>query len=244
MGSLSLLHPPPNRPSNKTSLSLVFFYKLTRGVHMLSSNPTLPLFFDTYRDAPGQKNKKEMTECAAAARAGNLALLQILRAQWRPCDEDTCASAGRGGHLVVLQWAREYGDIPWNEYTCTFAAAGGHLEVLQWARERTGVIRGIRMRVVLLPAKDTWKFYVGFMKTEGCFSTPVTPVFTRIAGISGRNTLYPTGPSREEGGSLSPWSLHPNRPSKKRRASHKIFVSIVVSIPLLSSFCLFYALLA
>ena len=36
--------------------------------------------------------------------------------------------------LAVLQWVRANGG-PWDEETCANAAWGGHLDVLQWARE-------------------------------------------------------------------------------------------------------------
>ena len=43
-------------------------------------------------------------------------------------------AAARGGNLGVLQWARENG-CEWDKRVCSQAAEGGHLGVLQWARE-------------------------------------------------------------------------------------------------------------
>ena len=70
--------------------------------------------------------------CARVARGGNLKVLQWVRKNGYPWDEQTCSAAALGGHLEVLQWARDNG-CPWNEDTCDAAARGGHLEVLQWA---------------------------------------------------------------------------------------------------------------
>ena len=72
--------------------------------------------------------------CVRAARAGNLAALQLLRMHNCPWDTRTCTFAARYGHLQVLVWAREHG-CEWNGLTCLMAARGGHLEVLRWARE-------------------------------------------------------------------------------------------------------------
>ena len=71
----------------------------------------------------------------AAARAGNLAVLQ--QAFWSACpwDERTCTAAAQGGHLAVLQWAREHG-CPWGAMCLGLAARAGHLAVLEWAAEQ------------------------------------------------------------------------------------------------------------
>merc|ERR1719469_209761 len=45
----------------------------------------------------------------------------------------TCRAAAKGGQLRVLQWLRGW-DCPWDSSTCGGAASNGHLEVLQWAR--------------------------------------------------------------------------------------------------------------
>jgi hypothetical protein len=75
--------------------------------------------------------------CQAAARTGQLAVLQWLRAQEPPCpwEEGTCSAAAQSGFLAVLQWLRaQEPPCPWDERTCRAAASDGHLAVLQWAR--------------------------------------------------------------------------------------------------------------
>ena len=75
--------------------------------------------------------------CWAAARGGQLEVLQWLRSGADPCpwNQDTCSAAAEGGHLEVLKWLRSGEDpCPWNEYTCSAAALRGHLEVLEFAR--------------------------------------------------------------------------------------------------------------
>ena len=83
-----------------------------------------------------RRGRAELTVnlCTSAAKGGQLEVLEWLRENECPWDEDTCWAAAKGGHLEALQWARA-NDCPWDEYTCREAAFGGHLEVLQWARE-------------------------------------------------------------------------------------------------------------
>ena len=83
-----------------------------------------------------RRGRAELTVglCASAANGGQLKVLQWLRENECPWDEDTCTQAANGGHLEVLKWARANG-CPWDGWTCTNAAANGHLEVLKWARE-------------------------------------------------------------------------------------------------------------
>jgi len=74
-----------------------------------------------------------------AAQAGDLILLQHLRAQQPPFpwDEMTCAIAAYAGHLHVLQWLRRCEPpCPWDVRTWNHAAIGGHIHVLQWLREQ------------------------------------------------------------------------------------------------------------
>ena len=100
---------------------------------------------------------------AAAARAGQLGLLQHMAARgfsvaslprhavagghvdvlrWlqrqqppRPWDADACANAAEGGHVDVLRWLRAQQPLyPWDARACAGAAAGGHLDVLRWLR--------------------------------------------------------------------------------------------------------------
>lgn len=73
--------------------------------------------------------------CGEAARNGDLAALQALRAAGVQWDRETCAGAALGGYLGILQWARAQNPpCPWDELTCAWAAEGGYLGVLQWAR--------------------------------------------------------------------------------------------------------------
>ncbi len=44
-----------------------------------------------------------------------------------------CAAAAAAGNVALLQWLRE-GGCPWDEYACTCAAQMGHLSALQWLR--------------------------------------------------------------------------------------------------------------
>ena len=98
--------------------------------------------------------------CSAAARRGQLNLLQWARANgcpWGPTSgsgarkggslraqrhatgmcypgyEHTSGEAARGGHIELLKWARREG-CPLDESMCIWAAEGGHLETLAWAR--------------------------------------------------------------------------------------------------------------
>ena len=49
-------------------------------------------------------------------------------------DEWVMRNAASSGNLELLQWLRGEG-CPWNEDTCLFAVIDGHVEVLRWARE-------------------------------------------------------------------------------------------------------------
>jgi hypothetical protein len=71
--------------------------------------------------------------CIAAVRAGDLTLLQELRRQGQPWNEECCYQAAWGGHLTVLQWAREKG-CPWDRAAVIGAATRGkHPKLLEWA---------------------------------------------------------------------------------------------------------------
>jgi len=74
--------------------------------------------------------------CAAAARRGDLEMLQWLRAKGCPWDSTTCERAAQQGRLCVLEWARAQG-CPWNwgSSVCCRAAKAGHLHVIKWARD-------------------------------------------------------------------------------------------------------------
>ena len=71
--------------------------------------------------------------CEAAAKNGQLHILQWLRANDFPWNARTCEEAAKGGHLNVLQWLKD-NDCPWHAGTCEAAAASGHLEIVQWLR--------------------------------------------------------------------------------------------------------------
>ena len=66
--------------------------------------------------------------CEAAARSGQLEVLQALHENGTPWDFRTCWAAARGGHLEVLQWARANG-CPWDDLTRYYATD----EILEWA---------------------------------------------------------------------------------------------------------------
>ena len=69
-----------------------------------------------------------------AVKLGCLSAVQRLQRGGRLSrKEGLCEAAARSGQLEVLQWLRA-NDCPWDKYTCAHAAGGGHLEVLQWLR--------------------------------------------------------------------------------------------------------------
>lgn len=77
----------------------------------------------------------EEEACALAAANAPLALLKWLRANGAPWDATTCEGAAEAGRLDVLIWARENG-AHWDERTCAAAARFGRLDVLMYAREK------------------------------------------------------------------------------------------------------------
>ena len=77
---------------------------------------------------------ENMRDAVLAAILGCLTVLQNLLQRGHLDKTQVCQWAAWGGHLQVLQWLRE-NDCPWDEDTCTDAAQGGHLEVLKWSRE-------------------------------------------------------------------------------------------------------------
>ena len=118
-------------------------------VHVLQYLKTLRFSFkkNLMRDAAskGRKNVieflreqgcpwNEEATCSAAAQGGHLNLLKYLHENGCPWNEYTCECAAGGGHLNVLKYAHENG-CPWNEETCSRAAEGGHLHVLKYAHE-------------------------------------------------------------------------------------------------------------
>jgi hypothetical protein len=69
----------------------------------------------------------------AAARRGDVALLEWMHLKTCTLCTWTAQMAARGGHLETLKWLREKG-CTWNESVCNAAAAEGHLTLLVWAR--------------------------------------------------------------------------------------------------------------
>lgn len=77
--------------------------------------------------------------CNAAAEAGHVPVLQLFRAQQRPCpwDSRVCYEVAEAGHVHVLEWVREQ-QLPcrWDTSLCVTAAMHGQLAVLQWLRRQ------------------------------------------------------------------------------------------------------------
>ncbi len=70
--------------------------------------------------------------CGLAAQAGQLRVLQWLRAHHYDWDTKTCADAAAYRHLDVLCWAHENG-CAWDDMTTYNAAHGGHVSILEYA---------------------------------------------------------------------------------------------------------------
>ena len=93
-------------------------------------------FTDVIRDAIGEYGSITELSPTEAARRGCLGTLKSLHRRGRMMfDKELCKAAARGGQLEVLQWLRE-NDCPWNADTYVGAAHGGKLKVLQWARKK------------------------------------------------------------------------------------------------------------
>lgn len=83
----------------------------------------------------GQPTGIDEETCAAAAAAGRVDILMILRSQQPPChwDARACTAAAFHGHLEVLQWIRQQQPpAPYGVSTTDAAAAQGHVDVLRW----------------------------------------------------------------------------------------------------------------
>ncbi len=72
--------------------------------------------------------------CSAAAKRGDLRVIQAANSKGCPYNVWTCDYAVRGGHLEILKWLHSEQRCLWNASTCAYAAMFGHLEVLQWLR--------------------------------------------------------------------------------------------------------------
>ena len=76
--------------------------------------------------------------CSAAAFCGQLETLWWLRSLDPPCPwikEYMCWYAAKAGNLAMLQWMRAQG-CPWDESTTYAAAQKGNIEILRWARSQ------------------------------------------------------------------------------------------------------------
>lgn len=76
--------------------------------------------------------RMDCTATAAAARKGDLPMLQYLFERSCPRNELTCSNAAFNGHLDVLKWARQ-NRCPWDAMTIYNAARGGYHQMLKYA---------------------------------------------------------------------------------------------------------------
>ena len=100
----------------------------------------------------------------AAARKGNLTILQLLRSWDCPWDERTCAEAAVGGHWEVLQWLRGQG-CTWDSTTCSSAAESCQWDILKWAR-REGCPWDANTGIQKCPILGTFFAQVGTFQKE------------------------------------------------------------------------------
>jgi hypothetical protein len=73
-----------------------------------------------------------------AARGGKLQVLQWLRANGCPWDQNIYSNAVEGGHLEVLKWLRANGyplSRIYSDHYESVAAANQHFDVRAWLRE-------------------------------------------------------------------------------------------------------------
>jgi len=69
--------------------------------------------------------------CAAAAKAGNLELLQELRETGHPWNAECAQAAAWNGHLHVLQWLQQCG-CPFDRTAYEAATKAGRCDVMDW----------------------------------------------------------------------------------------------------------------
>lgn len=69
--------------------------------------------------------------CAAAAKAGNLTLLQVLRESGHPWNAECAQAAAWGGHLHVLRWLLESG-CPFDHTAYDAAVKAHHTDIIAW----------------------------------------------------------------------------------------------------------------
>ena len=72
----------------------------------------------------------------AAAKRGNLEMVQYCVANKCPINTGACAEAARNGHLEVLKYLREEVKAPWSVGPAHWAALNGHLHILEYLFER------------------------------------------------------------------------------------------------------------
>ena len=67
--------------------------------------------------------------------AGNVEVLQYLRANKCPWDHDTCDLAAMNGHVEVLKWARaQVPPCPWTYRAIAGAVSDDEPEAAEWCR--------------------------------------------------------------------------------------------------------------
>jgi hypothetical protein len=89
-------------------------------------------------NAPGSR-QLDAGLCKAAAKGGQLRMLQALVAHGCKCDDEAiCIEAAAAGNVQMLQWAMQQG-FPWKMDMLTITAVqGGHLHVLEWLNPPMG----------------------------------------------------------------------------------------------------------
>eukprot|EP00588_Corethron_pennatum_P020942 CAMPEP_0194327760 /NCGR_PEP_ID=MMETSP0171-20130528/42339_1 /TAXON_ID=218684 /ORGANISM="Corethron pennatum, Strain L29A3" /LENGTH=155 /DNA_ID=CAMNT_0039087813 /DNA_START=178 /DNA_END=645 /DNA_ORIENTATION=+ len=116
--SLSLLAPASDRSSSSWWNWMAVVVEKSR------TNP----FYFIEGGYLGSRHKKTSRSEAKGGRTDEVEQIEV-------SEEDMCEVADLGEQLRVLEWLREQG-CPWDEDTCWGAAQYGHLEILQWAREK------------------------------------------------------------------------------------------------------------
>ena len=72
----------------------------------------------------------------AAARHGNLEMVQYCVANECPINAMACSSAAKNAHLEILKYLREEAKAPWGWRIAYLAAKNGHLHILEYLVER------------------------------------------------------------------------------------------------------------
>eukprot|EP00941_MAST-03F_sp_MAST-3F-sp1_P002800 g2800.t1 len=76
--------------------------------------------------------------CEAAAKRGDILLLQWLHNENCRMDETTCHRAAENGHLHILKWIRfvKQSSSLWSEKVCIATASKGHQNILEWLHKQ------------------------------------------------------------------------------------------------------------